>query len=150
MVTGGDPAARAIVGRVGTDLVFYDGGCGLCHGFVKFLLARDRDGSLFRFAPLQGATFARTVPEDRRGTLPDSVVLRTPDGDLLIRTTAVVRALCRLAGAWRTVGRIVAVVPRPLADWAYDRVASIRKALFRRPPDACPVVPAELRARFLD
>ena len=77
-------------------------------------------------------------------------MLRTPDGDLLIRTSAVVRALCRLPGGWRTAGRLVAVVPRPLADWVYDRVASVRKALFRPPGNTCPVVPSELRGRFLD
>ena len=39
------------------ELVFYDGRCGLCHHSVRFLLARDRDGALFRYAPLFGETF---------------------------------------------------------------------------------------------
>ena len=37
------------------DLLFYDGTCGLCHRAVTFALARDPDGSRFRFAALQGA-----------------------------------------------------------------------------------------------
>src|SRR5579885_2416758 len=38
------------------ELIFYDGHCGLCHGFVKFALARDREGARFRFAPLPEQT----------------------------------------------------------------------------------------------
>jgi predicted DCC family thiol-disulfide oxidoreductase YuxK len=35
-----------------------DGGCGLCHGLVRFVLVRDA-GGLFHFASLQGAAAAR-------------------------------------------------------------------------------------------
>jgi predicted DCC family thiol-disulfide oxidoreductase YuxK len=41
--------------------VFYDGHCGLCHGFIRFLLARDPGGEKFDFAPLQGSFFATVV-----------------------------------------------------------------------------------------
>ncbi len=130
------------------DRVFYDGTCGLCHGFVTFLLARDPDGSRFRFAPLQGRTFAALVPESERAGLPDSVVVRTHDGRLLIRSAGVAHALRRLGGLWSWVGTAIAIVPAFLADAVYDLVARARHRLFRRPDDACPVVPIGLRGRF--
>ena len=37
--------------RPGGVIVFFDGSCGLCHGLVRFLLARDR-ARWFRFAAL--------------------------------------------------------------------------------------------------
>ena len=37
------------------ETIFYDGGCGLCHRFVRFVIKRDPDGTLFRYAPLEGA-----------------------------------------------------------------------------------------------
>ncbi|HZH02738.1 MAG TPA: DCC1-like thiol-disulfide oxidoreductase family protein [Myxococcaceae bacterium] len=37
-----------------SDILFYDGGCGLCHRAVRFVLARDPAGR-FRFAPLGGS-----------------------------------------------------------------------------------------------
>jgi predicted DCC family thiol-disulfide oxidoreductase YuxK len=41
------------------------------------------------------------------------------------------------------------VVPRVLADWVYDRVASVRYRLFGK-REACRVPAPEERARFLD
>ena len=42
-----------------TDLVFYDGTCGLCHRGVRFFLAEDRAGTSFQFAPLGGELFGK-------------------------------------------------------------------------------------------
>ena len=127
--------------------IFYDGTCGLCHGFVRFVLARDR-AARFRFAPLQGPTFRAVVPEDRRAGLPDSVVVSDDDGRVLARTDAVAHVLVSLGGAWRPLGRALRALPRPLRDAAYDAVAAVRRRLFRRPPDLCPLVPEALRGRF--
>lgn len=134
----------------GPDTVFYDGACGLCHGFVRFLLARDPDGLRFRYAPLDGATFRALVPEDLRAGLPDSVVVRTADGALLVRGTAVLRALRRLPAPWSAAAEALAALPKGALDWGYDRVAGVRRRLFAKPPDVCPAVPSELRSRFLD
>ncbi len=131
------------------ETLFYDGHCGLCHGAVRFLLARDADGSRFRFAPLQGGRFHATLSEARRHGLPDSLVLVTDDGQVLTRSRAVRRALLRLGGAWSLLGRIGVIVPPPLGDWIYDGVARVRHRLFAPPPDVCPVIPPPLRDRFL-
>jgi predicted DCC family thiol-disulfide oxidoreductase YuxK len=42
------------------------------------------------------------------------------------------------------------LLPRWLLDIGYDGVARIRKHLFAPPPGACPILPAELRGRFLE
>lgn len=131
------------------DLIFYDGTCGLCHGWVRFLLPRDRDGSRFRYAPLQGETWAGRVPAERRRELPDSVVVRTAEGDLLVESRGVIHLLRRLGGRWKVVAGLLWIVPRPLRDLGYRLVAAVRYRLFRRPQELCPIVPAELRERFL-
>ncbi len=136
----------ASAGAAGT--LFYDGHCGFCHRSVRFLLAEDREGRAFRFAPLQGETFAREVPEAGRAALPDSLVLRTPEGRLLVRARCMRAIAARLGGVWRLAGMIGALVPIGVADVLYDGFARIRHRLFARPPDLCPLVPADLRARF--
>jgi len=128
--------------------VFYDGGCGLCHATVRFLLARDTDGSLFRFAPLFGETFNARVPTEERVSLPDSLVIFTPEGRRLLRASGVFHALKRIGGVWGLVGTLGGWLPSVVADWGYDRIAAVRHRLFKRPDDACPVVPADLRGRF--
>ena len=134
----------------GPSRIFYDGTCGLCHRAVRFAITRDADGSRFRFASLDSEGFRRRVPTTARGGLPDSIVAIPPDGALLVRSAAVIHILERVGGPWKLLGRLLRLVPSPLRDAGYDGVARVRHRLFRRPDDACPVTPPELRARFED
>jgi predicted DCC family thiol-disulfide oxidoreductase YuxK len=90
------------------------------------------------------------VPAAARAGLPDSIVTLTPDGTLLVRSAAVIHVLERVGGGWKVAGRLLRLVPRSVRDVGYDTVARVRHLLFRRPTEACPVTPPELRARFED
>jgi predicted DCC family thiol-disulfide oxidoreductase YuxK len=129
------------------DHVFYDGDCGFCHGTVRFLASRDAAGA-FRFAPLFGPTFERLVPEPARAALPDSLIVHTGDGRLLVRGDAVLHTLRRLGGGWRLLAGLLSLLPRGLRDAGYDAFARVRKRWFAKPTDACPVPPGSLRARL--
>lgn len=131
----------------GRDVLFYDGSCGLCHRAVRFVIRADRDGRAFRFAPLGGETFERLLPA-ARPPLPDSLIVCTRSGEILARSAAVVHVLRRLGPPWTAAGAVLALVPRFLRDAGYDALARVRRRLFARPPEACPRVPAPLRARF--
>jgi len=130
------------------EILFYDGHCGLCHRTVKFVLRQDRARGAFRFAPLQGQTFQSLVPPERRAGLPDSFVVRRRDGALIARSDAFIYILRRLGGGWGALAAILRVIPRPVRDAVYDLVVRIRYAVFGRRDDLCPIVPADLRARF--
>lgn len=131
----------------GHDRLFYDGTCGLCHRYVRLVLAEDA-AAAFRLAPLDSDAFRREVPE--AAGLPDSIIVRTADGRTLSRSTAIVRILSRLGGLWRVAGVALWLIPRPLRDLGYGVVAAIRYKLFARPAAACPILPPHLRERFLD
>jgi predicted DCC family thiol-disulfide oxidoreductase YuxK len=130
------------------EILFYDGHCGLCHRTVKFVVRQDLAGNAFRFAPLQGTTFQARVPPSERAGLPDSVIVLTQEGQLLVRSDAFLHILRRLGGGWNVLGSMLGVVPRALRDEAYNFVARIRYRVFGRRDALCPVVPADLRARF--
>jgi predicted DCC family thiol-disulfide oxidoreductase YuxK len=130
------------------EMLFYDGHCALCHGAVKFVLKRDRSGTAFRFAPLQGETFAARVPESARKNLPDSIVVLTDHGALLVRSDAFLHILARLGGNWKRMASALRLIPRPLRDVVYNFVARVRYRVFGTQPDVCPIVPPELRSRF--
>jgi predicted DCC family thiol-disulfide oxidoreductase YuxK len=130
------------------EMLFYDGHCGLCHRAVVFVLAHDRDGTAFRFAPLQGETFQRLVTPKQQRLLPDSVVVMTTDGNLLVRSEAFLHIWRRLGGAWKVLAGALSIVPRGLRDFIYNFVARIRFRVFGRREDLCPVMPQDLRARF--
>ncbi len=131
----------------GEWVVYYDGSCGLCHRTVRFLLAEDRE-AVFHYAPLESARFANEIAPGDAGELPDSIVLRTPDGELRVRSAALIEIGDQLGGVWRALALASRAVPRVLRDGLYDQIAAIRYRLFRRPEQACPIVPPDLRERF--
>ncbi|GAC1661816.1 MAG: hypothetical protein NVS9B4_14610 [Candidatus Acidiferrum sp.] len=145
-----DPAWIPAFNAGANEHIFYDGHCGLCQGAVRFVISEDLHGNAFRFAPLQGTTFTSLVPAGERAGLPDSVIVLTTDGRLLPRSAALLHILRRLGGEWRVIAGLVAVVPRPVSDGAYNLVARIRYHIFGRRENSCPIASAELRARFCD
>ena len=130
------------------EYIFYDGHCGLCHRTVQFVLRHDPSGKSFRFAPLQGPTFAERVPPPQRLRLPDSIVVLTSDGRLLVRSGAILHIFRGLGGVWKLLASASAIIPRPLRDAAYNFIARIRYSVFGKRDEMCPLVPPEWRARF--
>ncbi len=145
--------ARSLVPPADTPplrLVLYDGECGFCSRVVRGLIAADRRG-LLHFAPLQGETAAAV--RQRTGAIPDdldSVVYvdrsRGTD-DVTWRAEAVIRLGRLLGGVWGAAAAVLAALPRPLADAAYDAVARRRRRFGTG--DACALAPPAARARFL-
>jgi predicted DCC family thiol-disulfide oxidoreductase YuxK len=144
-----DPRWVGVMRGQGSSTIYYDGECGLCHRFVRLLLAEDSDGRAFRFAPLHGKTFTKSLSRESPGRWPDSLVVCTPNQDFLLRSDAVRHCLNRLGGAWRLIGWLLGLLPRPLRDWAYDGLASVRKSFFATPESSCPALPPDLQRRFL-
>jgi predicted DCC family thiol-disulfide oxidoreductase YuxK len=97
---------------------------------------------------LQGPTFQARVPTDRRAGLPDSIVVLTQSGELLVRSNAFLYILRRLGRGWRVLAAVLSVIPRPLRDVVYDFVARIRYRIFGKRDELCPIVPPDLRKRF--
>jgi predicted DCC family thiol-disulfide oxidoreductase YuxK len=130
------------------ERLYYDGNCGLCHNFIRFLLSEDPYGTRFRFAPLDSDSFRANVPESTRATLPDSVVIWTAQQQVLTKSEAVIHVLHRLGGYWRILAFLATPVPSVLRNAVYDFIASIRSRLFAKPEAVCPLMPKELRHRF--
>jgi len=134
------------------DIILYDGVCGLCNGFVQFVLPRDREG-IFRFAALQSPV-ARDLLS-RHGKDPTDldtisvVVSRAGEGErLLQKSRAVLHVFWRLGVPW-TLSALFAPLPTRLLDAAYDVVARNRYKLFGK-SDTCVLPAPEWRDRFLD
>ena len=143
-----DPAWVVPLKDSGTARIFYDGHCGLCHRIVRFVLAEDRSGNTFRFAPLQSEAFQNVLSKEEPAEVPDSVAVETADGKLLFRSTAALYIFERLGGIWRITAIVFRLVPAALRDVGYDFIARIRYRLFKRPADACPLMPPDIRTRF--
>lgn len=138
---------------VANTVVFYDGECGLCDRFVRFLLRRDRHARIL-FAPLQGRLArAVLVPRGLNPSELDTMYAvagwQRPSERVLARSRAVLHAVGQLDGVWPVVARIALLVPAPVADAVYRLVATVRYRAFGRLA-SCPIPPPEWRDRFLD
>lgn len=135
-----------------TNVVFFDGVCGLCNRFVDFVLSRDRRGAI-RFAPLQGETARQVlsselpVPSAKTQSF-DTIVWLDSSSREFVRSAAAVRVLWRLGGVWSMIGWLLWLIPRPLRDVGYRLVAANRYRLFGKKETCRLPSPAE-RERFL-
>jgi predicted DCC family thiol-disulfide oxidoreductase YuxK len=135
------------------SIILYDGVCGLCNRFVRFILKRDKRDA-FRFASQQ-SEFAANILR-RHGTNPeqlDTVYLvldyEQPRERLLARSDAAAEILSQLGGIWRASSCIVRTLPRGLRDWLYNFTARKRYQVFGK-YESCPLPDPEHRAKFLD
>lgn len=128
-----------------TYTIYYDGECALCHGFVGFVLKRDSE-AIFRFAPLQSEHASELVS---KFSDVDSVLVQDAEGKVFIYSDAVVFVLRKLGGSYAFIGSLIALFPRLVRDFGYRIVAACRRKLLRKPSELCPVLPQDLRDRFL-
>ncbi|MFA6155732.1 thiol-disulfide oxidoreductase DCC family protein [Mesorhizobium sp.] len=127
-------------------LIVFDGVCVLCSGFVRMVIRLDRHRR-FRFAtaqsPLGDALFKkhglRTDSYETNLVLVGGVAFTQLDGFVAV--------MSELGWPWRAA-MLLLLLPRPLRDWLYRRIAENRYALFGR-KDSCALPSAELRQRFL-
>lgn len=132
-------------------VLLYDGVCGICNRAVRTVLRFDPDGSL-RFAALD-SDFARAII-DRHPAIHDvdSVVFvdepGRPTERVAVRSAAALRVVDYLGGPWKLL-KVSRIIPVPLRDWLYDRIADVRYRIFGK-YESCPLPPPEVRARFVD
>jgi predicted DCC family thiol-disulfide oxidoreductase YuxK len=139
-----EPLLAAAAG--GRPVVLFDGVCHLCSGWVRFAIARDPQARL-RFAAVQsqlgqGFLARHELPLDQF----ESFYI-IEDGRVFEKSTGFLRMVRHLRRPWPMLaaGR---VIPRPVRDWLYDRIARNRYRLFGQ-RDSCLVPSADIADRFL-
>ena len=134
----------------GAFLILYDGVCGLCNRFVRFLLKHDR-ADLFRFAPLASQLAKGLLARHGAQHLDTVCVVEgigTDAEKMLVKSDAAILALRRLGGFW-TLAMIAFILPRFVRDGLYDFIARRRYSIFGK-FDTCPLPDAEARRKFLE
>ena len=133
------------------QIILYDGICGLCDRFVRFVLKRDKHDR-FRFASLQ-SEFASTILQ-RHGINPqilDTTYLvrsyNTPQEHLLARNDAVVAVFTELGGIWKIWAWLLQLLPKSFRNWRYNLVARYRYRIFGK-YNTCPLPDPKDRHKF--
>jgi predicted DCC family thiol-disulfide oxidoreductase YuxK len=135
----------------GRPIVLFDGVCVFCNRTVQFLLGRDRHATL-RFVPLESPLGKELLARFNAQRGPEGIVLitdaLTPAAHLSRRTEAFSDTLSLLEDPWRTLGKLLHLIPRPLRELGYGVVVRYRYRLFGRYL-TCPIPTPEQRSRIL-
>lgn len=136
----------------GPHLILFDGICGLCNGFVSFVLSHDGNAH-FRFASLQSATGQSHLRQIGKstGSLDTLYVLpnyESESGSAFERARAGLFVLKTLGMPW-SLANILGVLPDSLLNFAYDCLAHNRYRIFGK-YEQCKLPGAEDRKRFID
>jgi predicted DCC family thiol-disulfide oxidoreductase YuxK/uncharacterized membrane protein YphA (DoxX/SURF4 family) len=127
-------------------VILFDGFCGLCNGWVDFVLRHD-NRLVFTFAALQSPAGHEIL--NRFGLPPDFIdsFVLVEDGRIYYRSSAILRAFMGLGFPYSIVYAFV-VIPRVLRDAIYEFVAAHRLSWFGK-RNTCRVPTPEEAGRFL-
>jgi predicted DCC family thiol-disulfide oxidoreductase YuxK len=142
-----------VLPTISHPIILYDGVCGLCNRFVRFILKRDKRDA-FRFASQQ-SEFAANILRGH-GINPeqfDTVYLvlehGQPTEQLLARSDAADEILSQLGGIWRLWAGTMRLFPHGLRNWIYNLIARRRYQMFGK-YESCPLPDPKDRHKFLD
>ena len=128
-------------------ILFFDGVCNLCSGFVQFVIERDPE-SKFRFASLQSGTGQKVLRDNKLSETNLSTVILLKDGKYFTHSDVALEMSRDMGGLW-TFFYVFKIIPKTLRDKIYDWVATNRYKWFGE-KESCWLPTPELQARFLN
>ncbi len=100
-------------------IIFFDGVCNLCNGFVNFLILIDKK-QVLGFASLQGKIAKKYLPHQFYQDV--STVVLVDGNSVYTKSTAVIRIFEKCGGVWNLV-KLFKIIPPKLRDNIYSWIA---------------------------
>lgn len=134
-------------------VVFFDGGCVLCSGMVRWTHRRDRREEIW-FAALE-SEFATEYREELNlpaaGAGAETFVFwnqEQSEESVTFKSEGALTLLQELGGFWTFIGTVGKLAPRGLRDLVYDWIARNRRKWFGS-SEECQLPPESLRGKVL-
>ena len=128
-------------------IILFDGVCKLCSAWANFIIEHDA-ARRFRLCSVQSAAGQRLLAEHNYPTDTFETMLVVDGERRFEKSAAFFVVMHRLCWPWRALC-VFQLIPRPLRDWLYDRIALNRYRLFGR-YDLCRLPSADHAGRFVD
>ncbi len=128
--------------------MLYDGACGLCVRSVQWILNHE-SGPEFVFVS-QSSSVGQDLLDEfdlAEASQGEGTMVLIDAGRAYLRSDAAWRIAWRMRAPWRWLA-LWRVVPKPMRDWVYRKVARNRHRLVAE--EGCLVPTEEQRLRFLD
>ncbi len=128
-------------------LIVYDGDCVLCSGFIKFVIRYDKD-EIFQFTAGQSKLGQALFRHYNLDTVTFETNLVISKGLAYGKMSAFANCMLLLPYPARLLF-LGGLIPSPIDNWLYDKVAQNRYSLFGR-EESCLLPTGDLKKRFLD
>lgn len=127
-------------------VLLYDGDCGFCNFWVKWVLKNDRSKTI-HFAPLQGK-FGKEFLAKNGFSLTDfnTLYFIEKENEYYTKLDAVIKMGSIMKGVFGLL-QLLKIIPKFIRDFIYDNVAKNRKKLMS---NNCFLPTKEERARFIE
>lgn len=127
-------------------VILFDGVCKLCHGWARFLIKYDKK-RVFKLATVQ-SKHGQAILKYFDRSIDEFNTMLLIDGNIAYdKSNAFFQVIKKLPYRFRLI-MIFAIIPRPIKDWLYDRIALNRYKLFGQ-FDHCLLPSPDHKSRFL-
>lgn len=133
------------------NIIFFDGYCNLCNGFVQLIIKNLKDRNAIKFCSLQ-SSIARIILDSIEGLEVNNddftTVIFYLEGSVFTRSKAVFKMIPFLKWYFQPF-LIFNLVPTTLCDWFYGKVSKNRYNWFGK-QTTCLVPTPQLKSMFLE
>lgn len=127
-------------------VIFFDGVCNLCSGFVQFIIKQDKKQQ-FSFAALQSKYAQEALKSYDLNTSELQSVVFITNNRVYTKSDAAIEIAKQLGGLWYLLSGLK-IFPLSFRNWVYDFIGKNRYKWFGK-TDSCMVPSEELKSRFL-
>lgn len=128
-------------------VILFDGVCKLCNAWANFIIEYDTR-QVFRLCSVQSPQGQAILAHFGYPTDEYETMLLVEGSTALEKSAAFLRVMQLMGLPWSSVA-VFQLIPAPVRDWLYERIALNRYVLFGR-YDVCRLPEPEHAARFLD
>jgi len=128
-------------------IVYYDGVCGLCDGFVELLVKFDKNRKI-KFSSLQGKSGRILLNKLNLDLEEFDTVLFKVNDQVYTKSTAVFKIINSIGGIIKLF-LVFNLLPRRFNDWIYSKIAKNRFKIFGK-LDKCDISKFNKPGQFIE
>jgi predicted DCC family thiol-disulfide oxidoreductase YuxK len=132
---------------VSDKVILFDGVCKLCNAWSNFIIKHDRQ-RVFKLCCVQSKEGKQILLHFGLPSESYETMLYVEGNQSFQKSEAFFQIMIQMGYPWKIVC-IFKVIPKPLRDWMYDRIALNRYSLFGK-YDYCTLPSPDHKTRFLN
>ena len=130
-------------------IIFFDGVCNLCNGFINYVINRNKSKSIY-YCTLQSDIAKSTLKNYNNLILEKkfTTIYYYSNGNLYNKSSAILHIFLELSTFQKIIARVLFVIPKFIRDSIYNIISRNRYKLFGK-KETCRLATKEEKQQFL-